>query len=86
MSLNSALSGAGAFKPQEIVFLRTVLDQMTFENDTEVDRQTRAAALVRLYQSGIRTPQELFSSMGYAPVPESTDHGSDHTGLWRRLK
>lgn len=59
MPLENAFSGAGVFKPQDIAILHEVLQVMAHDKDTDVDRHSRAAALVRLYQSGVHTREAL---------------------------
>lgn len=68
MPLNSMLAGAGIFSPEEIAILRNVFDATLLEADTVTDREARAAAIIRLYQNGIKTEDALFEALGY-PVP-----------------
>jgi hypothetical protein len=86
MTLSSVLAGAGIFRPEEINLLYEVFDEMALEGDTDIDRETRAGSLVRLYQSGKRTRESLLLAMGYtASVEEQMSSASDH-GVWRRVK
>lgn len=69
MQLNSMLAGAGIFSPEDIAVLRKVFDATLLEGDTATDREARAAAIIRLYQHGIKTENALLKAIGYPPSP-----------------
>lgn len=56
---------APALQSTDVAFLRAVFVRMQLEDDTDIDRETRAASLVRLFQSGIRSEVELMAALGY---------------------
>ncbi|MHB2263615.1 hypothetical protein [Aliihoeflea sp. PC F10.4] len=55
-----------AFHPRDISLLKQVMAAAELDEDTPLDRDARAAALIRLFQSGIRTEAELLSALGYS--------------------
>lgn len=72
MQLDSVLAGAGIFSPEDIVVLRRVFEATRLEGDTATDREARAAAIIRLYQHGIKSEIALLKALGY-PLPPVVD-------------
>lgn len=50
-------------KPDDLALLCRVLDRLELPGDTLVDRDMRAATVVRLFQAGICDEEELFKAM-----------------------
>lgn len=55
-----------AFRPRDIGLLKRVMLSAELDGDTPLDREARAAALIRLFQSGLRSESELLSALGYS--------------------
>lgn len=49
--------------PDDLMLLSRVMDRFHLSADTAVDRDMRAATLVRLFQAGICDEEELFKAM-----------------------
>lgn len=65
MPLKSELQSAGILEPDDMALLQRVFEKTALEGDTDIDRETRAAALVRLFQSGANSEEALLQAMGY---------------------
>lgn len=72
MPLRSAVTAAGIFEPEDVATIKAAFDRMALPEDTAIDRQTRAAALVRVYQNGTMTETGLLAAMGYEPTKDSS--------------
>jgi len=55
-----------AFHPRDIDLLKRVMLLAELDGDTPLDREARAAALIRLFQNGLRSESELLSALGYS--------------------
>lgn len=68
MELRAALEDRGIFEPEDIATLRSVFERARLDTDTEIDREARAASLIKLFDSGLRTEEELFAALGHSPT------------------
>lgn len=65
MHLKNALKSHGIFQPAEISLLRSAYEKLDLPEDTDIDRETRAAALIRLFSSGMQSEEELLKAFGH---------------------
>lgn len=65
MTQTNELPEASSLHPRDIAMLQRVMSKAALEGDTLIDRDVRAATLVRLFQSGIRTEAGLLAALGY---------------------
>jgi hypothetical protein len=71
MTQTNELHEALSLHPRDITMLQRVMSAAALEGDTSIDREVRAATVIRLFQSGIRTEAGLLAVLGY-PDAEST--------------
>lgn len=67
MPLRTAIAAAGILEPDDMAILTQVFETLALDTDTDIDREARAAALVRLYQSGVTTEEQLLEAAGHSP-------------------
>lgn len=48
---------------EDLELLSRVLDAVSRQNDTEIDRETQAAVLLHLFQAGVRDEEALIKAM-----------------------
>lgn len=48
---------------EDLELLSRVLDAVSRQNDTEIDRETQAAVLLQLFQAGVRDEEALIKAM-----------------------
>lgn len=70
MEIDKALTRSGVFNPADMSILRATFAKAHLPEDTPLDREMRAAALIRLFDSGVRCEEELLRALGFDMVSE----------------
>lgn len=62
---------ASCLDSEDLALLSRVLEAVSRQNDTEIDRETQAAVLLQLFQAGVRDEEALIRAMARNEVAQS---------------
>lgn len=66
MDISDIFRAAGILEAADLDLLQLVFEKTHLPEDTDLDRETRAAALIRIFSTGARSEDELLDSLGYS--------------------